>query len=87
MKINSNFLTHQSKDEYYMIPTSNAKFSGIVKNNETANFIIECLKTETTEGEIIEKILREYDVEDKSKVENDVRNIINQLRKIGAIDE
>ena len=87
MKINSNFLTHELKEEYYMIPTSNAKFNGIVKNNETANFIIECLKTDTTESEIINKILNEYELDDKTKVENDVKTIINKLRKIGALDE
>ncbi len=87
MKINSNFLTHELQEEYYMIPTSNAKFNGIVKSNETANFIIECLKIDTTESQIIEKILNEYDVNDKSKVEKDVKRIINELRKIGALDE
>ena len=33
-----------------MISTSDTKFKGIVKNNETAAFIIECLKADTTES-------------------------------------
>ena len=87
MKLNSNFLTHQSQEEYYMISTSNAKFNGIIKNNETANFIIECLKMDITESGIVDRILKEYEVEDKAKVENDVKKVINTLREIGALDE
>lgn len=87
MIINKNFLTQELNGQYYMISTSNTEFNGIIKNNETSAFIIECLKKETTVEEIINKILEEYDINDKNKVEEDVLKIINNLRKIGAINE
>jgi hypothetical protein len=85
MKLNPKFLTHTSKGEHFMISTKGTKFSGMVKNNETAAFIVECLKTETTEKEIVDKIMKEYSGAERKTVEKDVANIIDKLRKIDAI--
>ena len=87
MKLNTTFLTHTTKGEHYMISTSGTKFKGIVKNNETAAFIIECLKADTSESAIVDKLLAEYKGVDRPTVERDVANIIDKLRSIGAIEE
>ena len=87
MKLNPKFLTHVTKGEHYMISTSDTKFKGIVKNNETAAFIVECLKADTTESAIVDKLLAEYKGADRPTVERDVANIIGKLRSIGAIEE
>jgi arsenate reductase-like glutaredoxin family protein len=70
-----------------MISTSDTEFKGIVKNNETAAFIVECLKADTTESAIVDKLLAEYKGADRPTVERDVANIIGKLRSIGAIEE
>lgn len=87
MKLNPNFLTHVTKGEHYMISTGDANFKGIVKSNETAAFIVECLKTDVTEAAIVEKLLTEYEDADRSTVERDVANTIDRLRSIGALIE
>ena len=87
MILNPKFLTHVTKGEHYMISTSDTKFKGIVKSNETAAFIIECLKEETTESTIADKLMSEYKGAERPTVEHDVANIIGKLRSIGAIEE
>lgn len=87
MKLNPKFLTHETKGEHYMISTGNTRFKGIVKNNETASFIVECLKEDTTETAIVDKLLAEYKGADRLIVERDVSNIICKLRSIGALEE
>lgn len=87
MKLNPNFLTHETKGEHYMISTSDTKFKGIVKNNETAAFIVECLKTDTTESAVVDKLLTEYPKADRAVVTQDVSEIVAKLRSIGAIAE
>ena len=87
MKLDPNFITHETRGEHYMISTSDTKFKGIVKNNETAAFIIECLKADTTEPAIVDNLLSEYKGADRPTVERDVANIIGKLRSIGAIEE
>lgn len=87
MKLNPKFLTHATNGEYYIISTSDTQFKGVVKNNETAAFIVESLKTDTTESGIVDKLLSEYKNVDRATLERDVADIIGKLRSIGAIEE
>ncbi len=87
MKLNPRFLTHETKGEHYMISTGDATFKGIVKNNETAAFIVECLKSDTTESTIVDRLLAEYEGADRATVSRDVADIIGKLRSIGALEE
>ena len=87
MKLNPKFLTHVTKGEHYIISTSDTKFKGIVKSNETAAFIVECLKKDTTESAIADKLMAEYKGADRPTVERDVRTILDKLRSIGALVE
>ena len=87
MKLRSCFLTHTTDGENYMIPTAEAAFKGIVKSNDTAAFIVECLKTDTNEDEITDKLLSEFSGADRDTVKRGVSGIIEKLKSIGAIDE
>lgn len=85
MKLKNGFITHESDGEQILIDTAN-NFAGLVRSNPTAAFIVDCLKTETTEAGILEKMLAKYDA-DAEVMAEDIKMIIGKLRKIGAIDE
>ena len=85
MKLKESFVTHKNKDDYMMIDAS-GKFAGLIHSNATTAFIVECLRTETTREEIIQKMLDKYDAEE-TDVARDVDKIINALKSIGAVDE
>jgi len=86
MKLNNAFLTHDDGDQKLLVSTGASKFSGLVRSNATAGFIIGCLENETNEAEIVEKMQQKYNGP-KEAMESDVKKIIAQLRKIGAIDD
>lgn len=86
MKLKDGFVTHMFDDTQVLIGTEEVSFKGIVNSNKTAAFIVDCLKTDTTESQIVEKMLEKYDV-NRAVVEKDVHLIIQKLRGIGAIDE
>lgn len=86
MKLKEGFITHVTGNEQIMVSAGNTKFSGLVKSNETAGFIVDCLKADTTEKEIIEKMLERYDAPEEV-ISEDVKMILEKLRSIGAIDE
>ncbi len=86
MKLKEGFITHESGGEQIMVAAGEAKFSGLVRSNKTAAFIVDCLKTETTEAEITEKMAAKYDAP-KEVISADVKKIVDTLRSIGAIDE
>ena len=84
MKLNPKFLTHETKGEHITVSTTGTKFNGLIRSNPTAAFIVESMKADTTESEIVDKMLAKYDV-DRNTAEKDVANIIDKLRSIGAV--
>ena len=86
MKLNDNFITHDTNAEQIMVSTGDVAFNGLVRNNKTAAFIVDCLKEETTKDKIVEKMLEKYEVS-RDVLEADVEKILNQMREIGALDE
>ena len=84
MKLNPGFLTHETKGEHITVSTTGTKFNGLIRSNPTAAFIVESLKTETTESAVVDKLLAKYEV-DRPTAEKDVASIISQLRRIGAV--
>ena len=86
MKLNGNFITHKTGDKYVMICLDRKKFSGIVRLNETACFVVEQLKKDVSTEEILAAMKKEYEV-DEETAERDIERVLNVLREIGALDE
>lgn len=86
MKLKDGFVTHMFDDTQVLIGTEEVSFKGIVNSNRTAAFIVDCFKTDTTESQVVEKMIEKYDA-DKAVIEEDVHMIIQKLQSIGALDE
>jgi len=86
MKLNRNFVTQNVGDTQFMVATGSESFSGMVRSNRSAAFIIDCLRYETTKEEIVGKMLEKYEV-DEETVSRDVDEILASLRRIGAVEE
>ncbi len=86
MKLNKEFLLHNTNNESILVPTGNAEFSGVVRGNTTLGAVLELLTSEITEGELIAKMDSRYDAPAET-IEKDVKKVLQELRKIGALDE
>lgn len=86
MKLADGFITHDADRQQLLIATGRAKFKGLVRSNETAAFIIECLKQDITADEIKTKVFEHFDAS-KEEISDDVDEVLKQLRNIGAIKE
>ena len=86
MKLNKDFLLHNTGSESILVPTGNAGFSGVVRGNKTLGAVLELLKEETTEAEIISALKSRFDAPEGA-IEKDVAKALAELRKIGALDE
>ena len=86
MKISSSFILHEFDGQTVIVPTAKADFHGLVQGNKTLAAIYDCLKRETTEQEIVDTLCARYDG-DINDITADVREAIEQLRQIGAINE
>ena len=85
MKLKDTFITHTANNEQILVDTS-GEFSGIVRNNDTAAFIVDCLEEETSIEEIINKMSEEYDAP-REEIKKGVEDVFDTLRKVGALDE
>lgn len=88
MKLKKGFVTYKTDGKQLMVAAGPAAklFHGLVRSNETAAFIVDHLKKETTPEQITDAMAAEYDAP-KERIAADVDKIISQLRSIGAIDE
>ena len=68
-----------------MLDTSSS-FAGLIRSNKTAAFIVECLKEDITQEKIVEAMFEKYDAP-KDVLAKDVADVIEKLRKVGALEE
>ena len=85
MRLNKSFLSHNSVGESYLVPTANASFSGMVKGNKTLGAIVDLLKEETTEEQIVASMKLRFDAPEGA-IERDVKRVIEELQKIDALE-
>ena len=83
MRLKESFVPHDSGTEQVMVDTS-GKFLGLVRSNRTAAFIIDFLKEEHTEEEIVEALYEKYDAK-KEVLAKDVRMVLDRLMEAGAL--
>ena len=86
MKLKDNFITQDVEDIQFLVPVGGEAFQGIVRSNETAAFIVNCLRNETTEEAIAEAMFEEYEAP-RDVILADLRKILETLRGINALEE
>lgn len=88
MKLKDGIVTNSIDGESFAIATGKAvrEFNGLIKNNPSAAFIFELLKTEQTEDSIVAAMLEKYEV-DESTVRADVKELLELLKSKNLIEE
>lgn len=85
MKLKDNFIAHSTDDQQVLIDVTGA-FSGLVRSNATAAFIVDCLKSDTTPDAIVDAMCAKYDAP-REVIARDTESVLAKLRSIGALDE
>lgn len=87
MKIKEGFMLRNVADNYIVVPVGKAslEFKGLINLNGVGAFIWECLEKETTMEEVIDKVIKEYNI-DNELANRDVNNFINKLIEAKLLD-
>ena len=85
MKLKKEFITHIVGNESILVPTGEAGFSGVVRGNKTLGAVLELLKSDTTEEELVAAMKARFTAPDGA-IETDVAKALAELQKIGALD-
>ncbi len=88
MKLKKEYVMQSFRGENLIVAVGKEakRFHGIARVNNTAAFIVECLRRDTDEAAIVEALLREFDVDETTALA-DVKRTVAELRSIGAIKE
>ena len=86
MKLKSSFITHDIDGKQVMIDIDRNRFSGMMRSNTPAAYIVDQLKNETSRDEILDKMSERYEAP-RDVMGRDLDDILAQLRKIGALEE
>ena len=86
MKLKGSFLTQEVNDMQFLVPVGKKTFSGIIRSNPTAAFIVNLLREDTTEEAIVDAMFERYDAP-REEIAADVAEALDTLRKIGGLAE
>ena len=73
MKLRNIFVSDTLGDEKILVSTNDNIFNGLIRTNEAASFIIDCLYVDTTVDEIVDKVIKRYDVTKQKASYNSTR--------------
>ena len=89
MKLKDDYILYNaSEEETIAVATGDeaANFNGLLRANETAGAVLEYLKEETTEDEIVSRMLEEYEATEE-EIRSGLKDVLDALRSVGAVEE
>ncbi len=90
MKLKDSVIITEVAGEYMLVEVENESgtaFHGIIKLNETANFMAEAMRGGISEEALADKVMEEYDVTDREKVLSDIRSLAEKLRDVNLLED
>ena len=86
MKIKDIFEIEKIEDKQFMVCLDSSIFAGMIELNETAAFIINCFKEDSSINDVAKKLSSEYEVTEEEAIIG-IEQIVSQLEEIDAIEE
>lgn len=88
MKLKKGFVLSKAGEDYVAVATGEAgkTFKGLVRNNATAAFLLEQLKEERSEKDLVKALLDAYDV-DSETAKKDVSTFLKTIRDAGMLEQ
>ena len=87
MRVSKDLILREVAGEYILIPVGKAalEIHGMINLSESAVLLWKKLQEDCTEEELVQALLVEYDIDRETAVA-DVRELIEQMQKIGVIE-
>ena len=87
MKLKDEFVITDLGESSVLVPVGEMAESlhGIIQLNETAAFIVKQMKDDITIDQIVDALIREYEVE-RDEAEKSVLAVVEKLNEMGGID-
>lgn len=88
MKLKYDFAVREIMGEYVLVPLGEGalEFAGMISTSETGALIVESLKKNVTQEELLSKILTEFNV-DEETARIDMEVFLDQLQKLNLLTD
>ncbi len=88
MKIKTGFLLSEVAGKTYAVAVGerSREFRGMISLNDTAKFLWEKLKDDTTAEELVAALLSEYEVDEETAKES-VKEFLSELQEAGILEQ
>lgn len=86
MKLKKTFFNYDLGKNHFVGSVDRKEFAGLVRSNDSAAFIINCLKKDITREELLTKLQEKYDASEQ-QLNAGVDIVLDNLRQINALDE
>ena len=86
MRIKQIFANEKVNEETIYVSLDTEKFNGLLRANETATFIINSLSENTTEENLVSKMMTHYCISEQV-ARRSVLRVISQLRELKLLEE
>lgn len=88
MKMVNGFEIVNIADDNMLVPVGDQmeQFNGTVVLNDVSAFLLEKMKVDVTEEELVNYVLEEFDI-DRERAEADVKNVLKEMIEIGIVHE
>lgn len=89
MKIRDGFLLKQILGDYLVVPTGDniVDFAAAVSLNESGSFLWKQLENDKSQTDLVDALVAEYELPDRSVAETDVGEFISLLKTHGFLAE
>ena len=86
MKLKYDLIEKEIDGTTFLVPVGEGSFSGMIRSNNTAAYIVELLKEEISPEGVVDKMCTKYDAP-RETIARDVGKILDNLKRINALDE
>lgn len=83
MKLKENFITCSPGGQHFLVQVGSG--NALLQLNDTAAFIVDCLKEDVSEAEIVTRILEKYGIS-QAVADPAVSRVLTQLVELGALE-
>ena len=85
MKIKAGLSLNVMGDEFVVVADDPEVFRGMIKLNKSGAFVFELIQAETLKKDIIDKIVKKYDIDEKT-ASDDLIEYIETFKAAGLIE-
>lgn len=85
MKIKAGLSLNVMGDEFVVVADNPEVFRGMIKLNKSGAFVFELIQAETSKKDIIDKIVKKYDIDEKT-ASDDLIEYIETFKAAGLIE-